>query len=55
MKRHEFKNKTLVQTGRFLTLYDSDGVTVTRRIYRTETEAGAEFERHVVLLESVGY
>lgn len=55
MKRHEFKGKTLVQTGKFLTLYDSDGVTVTRCIYSTEERADAEFERRVALLESVGY
>lgn len=55
MKRHEFKSGTLVLTGRFLTLYDADGTRKTRRIYRTEERADAEFERHVILLESMGY
>lgn len=55
MKRHEFKERTLVQTGKFITLYDLDGVAVTRRIYRTEAEAGFEFDRQTALLEGMDY
>ena len=55
MKRHEFKSGTLVLTGKFLTLYAPDGTRKTRRIYRTEERASAEFERHVFLLESMDY
>ena len=55
MKRHEFKEKTLIQTGKFITLYDSDGVRITRRIYRTEAEAGSEFDRQTALLEGMEY
>ena len=55
MKRHEFKEKTLVQTGKFITLYDSDGVAITRRIYSTEAEARSEFDRQTALLAGMDY